>query len=136
MTHILHLGHQPTDVSGIAGMISTAAAGFDPDLDVNGIRFTGSRSLVAPFAIAFPAPAGDLWLGFRYVPPNGDSDSSRVNENTRVIAVDVPNTNTLFSGWKNYRTSVDAIEAATGYDILSRLSPFLQSVLEARVDNL
>lgn len=75
MTHILHLGHQPTDVSGIAGMISTAAAGFDPNLDVNGIRFSGSRTLVAPFSIAFPAPAGDLWLGFRYVPPNADSDS-------------------------------------------------------------
>ncbi len=75
MTHILHLGHQPTDVSGIAGMISTAAAGFDPNLDVNGIRFSGSRTLVAPFSIAFPAPEGDLWLGFRYVPPNSDSDS-------------------------------------------------------------
>lgn len=75
MSHILHLGHQPTDVSGIAGMISTVAAGFDPNLDVNGLRFSGSRTLVAPFSIAFPAPAGDLWLGFRYVPPNGDSDS-------------------------------------------------------------
>jgi len=30
MSHILHLGHQPTDLSGIAGLISTAAGGFDP----------------------------------------------------------------------------------------------------------
>lgn len=75
MSHILHLGHQPTEVSGIAGMISTAAAGFDATLDVNGLRFSGTRTHVAPFSIAFQAPLGDLWLGFRYVPPNGDSDS-------------------------------------------------------------
>ena len=75
MSPILHLGHQPTDVSGIAGMLSTAPGGFDPNLDVNGIRFTGSRTLAAPFAIGFTPPTGDLWLGFRYVPPNGDSES-------------------------------------------------------------
>ncbi len=67
---------------------------------------------------------------------NGDNDSSRVNDNTRVIAVDVPNTNTLFSTWKSYRTSVDAIEAATGYDLISKLPASLQAVLEARIDNL
>jgi len=73
MSHILHLGHQPTDISGIAGAISTLAAGFDNTLDVNGIHFFGTRSVAAPFAVGFPAPAGDMWLGFRYVPPNGDA---------------------------------------------------------------
>jgi hypothetical protein len=75
MTHILHLGHQTTDVSGITGLLSTAAGGFDPTLDVNAIRFSGSRALTAPFSIAFDPPAGDLWLGFRYVPPSGDSEN-------------------------------------------------------------
>jgi hypothetical protein len=75
MSYILHLGHQPTDVSGITGLLSTVAGGFDPTLDVNGLRFSGTRSLAAPFAIAFAPPAGDLWLGFRYVPPNGDSEN-------------------------------------------------------------
>ena len=68
--------------------------------------------------------------------PNGDNDSSRVSTSTRVVAVDIPNTNTLFSSWKNYRTSVDAIEAATGYDLISRLPVSLQAILEARIDNL
>ena len=68
--------------------------------------------------------------------PNGDNDSSRVSNNTRIIAVDIPNTNTLFSTWKSYRTSVDAIEAATGYDLISRLPASLQAILEARIDNL
>jgi len=75
MSHILHLGHQPTDLSGIAGLISTAAGGFDPDLDVNAIRHVGTNSLVAPFAFAIPEPAGDLWMGVRYVPPDGNADS-------------------------------------------------------------
>lgn len=75
MSYILNLGHQPTDVSGISGLLSTASEGFDNTLDINGIRFIGSRTLAAPFAVGFPAPAGDMWLGFRYVPPNSDSES-------------------------------------------------------------
>jgi endonuclease G len=34
-----------------------------------------------------------------------------------------------------YRTSVDAIEAATGYDLLSNLSTSIQASIEANVDN-
>lgn len=68
--------------------------------------------------------------------PNGNNDSSRVNNNTRLIAVSIANSNSSTGSWKNYRTSVDAIEAVTGYDILDRLSAALQGVIEARVDNL
>lgn len=68
--------------------------------------------------------------------PNGDNDSTRVNLATRVIAVDIPNTNAIGFNWKNYRVSVDAIEAATGYDILSKLPQAFQADLEARIDNL
>ena len=75
MTHILHLGHQPGDIPGITGLISTEAGGFDPDLDVNAIRFIGSSSHAAPFAVAVPEPANDLWLGFRYVPPDASANN-------------------------------------------------------------
>ncbi len=75
MSHILHLGHQPTDLSGTAGVLSTVAAGFDADLDVNGLRFSGSRGQAFPFAIGFAPPAGDMWLGFRYVTPSADADT-------------------------------------------------------------
>ena len=75
--HELHPASGPpaTDISGISGLLSTAATGFDDTLDVNGIRFSGTRSYSAPFAVGFPAPAGDLWLGFRYVPPSSDADN-------------------------------------------------------------
>jgi len=66
---------------------------------------------------------------------NGSNDLSRVTTSTRVIAVNTPNINTVSTDWKQYRTSVDAIEAATGYDILSNVSTGVQSVIEAQVDN-
>ncbi|UYZ57932.1 DNA/RNA non-specific endonuclease [Hymenobacter latericus] len=67
--------------------------------------------------------------------PEGSSDASRVSSSTRVIAIDTPNDNSLLSTWGSYRTTVDAIESATGYDILSNVSASVQSVVEARVDN-
>ena len=66
---------------------------------------------------------------------NGSNDLSRVTTSTRVIAVNTPNINTVNSDWKTYRTSVDAIESATGYNLLSNVSSSVQSVIEAQVDN-
>ncbi len=58
-----------------------------------------------------------------------------VNKNTRVIAVDMPNSNRIRSDWKAYRVSVDQIETATGYDFLSKVPKEIQDVIESRVDN-
>lgn len=66
--------------------------------------------------------------------PNGNNDVSRVTTSTRVIAVNTPNINTVSSTWGSYRTSVDAIEAATGYNLLSNLPVSVQTALEAQVD--
>lgn len=73
MSHILHLGHQPADIPAIANRISTEAIGFDPSLDSNALRFSAARADAMPFSILHPAPQGDLWLGFRYVPPSSDA---------------------------------------------------------------
>ncbi|HEX8327942.1 MAG TPA: DNA/RNA non-specific endonuclease [Hymenobacter sp.] len=67
--------------------------------------------------------------------PEGSSDASRVTTATRVIAINTPNNQTLASTWGSYRTSVDAIEAATGYNILSAVNSTVQATIEARVDN-
>lgn len=66
--------------------------------------------------------------------PNGTNDVSRVSTGTRIIAVNTPNVNTT-GAWGGYRTTVNAIEAATGYDILSNVPTSIQSVIEATVDN-
>jgi endonuclease G len=66
---------------------------------------------------------------------DGHNDLSRVNASTRVIAVIMPNINTIETDWHKYRTTVRAIEQATGYNLLSNISPAIQQVIETRVDN-
>ena len=68
--------------------------------------------------------------------PNGSSDLSRITTSTRVIAVMVPNNQTVNSQpWGYYRVSVDSIESKTGYDFLSGVPASIQSVIESKVDN-
>jgi endonuclease G len=66
-------------------------------------------------------------------------DAADVTTSTRVISVLMPNEDSqisLSADWRNYRVSVDSIEAQTGQDFLSDVSTTVQSVVEARVDNL
>ena len=67
--------------------------------------------------------------------PQGTNDLSRITTSTRVIAVNTPNTNSVSTSWGTYRTTVDAIESATGYNLLSNLSSTIQSTIESRVDS-
>jgi endonuclease G len=66
--------------------------------------------------------------------PTGINDASRVSASTRVIAIDTPNDNSISTTWGSYRTSVDAIETATGLDLLSAVPTAIQQVIEARID--
>lgn len=68
--------------------------------------------------------------------PRGNHDLERINTKTRVIAVDSPNTNVVKRDWRLYRTSVNAIEKATGYDLLSNLPEAVQQVVESKIDRL
>ena len=67
--------------------------------------------------------------------PSGSNDVSRVNTSTRTIAVLMPNQNGISSDWTTFRTSVDDIEAMTGYDFFSNVPVDIQSVIESRVDS-
>ncbi|GGA33060.1 DNA/RNA non-specific endonuclease [Okeania sp. KiyG1] len=66
---------------------------------------------------------------------NPGSGVRGVNKNTRIIAVDMPNSNRIRSDWKYYRVSVDQIETETGYDFLSKVPKEIQDVIESRIDN-
>lgn len=69
--------------------------------------------------------------------PNGQNDLARIGTGTRVIAIWIPNTHTgLTTAWGNYRTTVDYIESQTGYDFLSNVPAAIQSVIEARKDDV
>ncbi|RYZ19203.1 MAG: DNA/RNA non-specific endonuclease, partial [Chitinophagaceae bacterium] len=67
--------------------------------------------------------------------PQGTGDLARITTATRVIAVNTPNTNSISTSWGTYRTTVDAIESATGYNLLSNVSSTIQSTIESRVDS-
>jgi endonuclease G len=67
--------------------------------------------------------------------PQGTNDISRITSNTRVIAVNTPNANDILTTWGTYRTSVDAIESATGYDLLSNIPTEIQTIIESKIDN-
>ncbi|HEU4408844.1 MAG TPA: DNA/RNA non-specific endonuclease [Polyangiaceae bacterium] len=67
--------------------------------------------------------------------PVGSNDVARVDDSTRVIAVDMPNDQSVNSkGWGEYRVSVDELEALTGFDFLSNVSASVEATVEAQVD--
>jgi endonuclease G len=67
--------------------------------------------------------------------PVGSDDVKRINAQTRVIAVWMPNNNTVGAqSWGNYRVSVDKIEQQTGYDLLSNVPSAVQQAVESGVD--
>jgi len=97
-----------------------------------GTGSSGAANTIASGSINVPS---HFWKVI-VVLPIGTGDASRVSTSTRVIAVDMPNTQTSNTHtWGYYRTSVDAIETATGYDFLSAVSTTVQSTVEASVDN-
>jgi endonuclease G, mitochondrial len=62
-----------------------------------------------------------------------------VTTGTRVIGVLMPNADSQISSsapWRNFRVTVDSIEALTGQDYLSDVDPAVQDAVESRVDNL
>lgn len=68
--------------------------------------------------------------------PEGNNDLSRIKTTTRVIAVDMPNTADISQRWRTYRTTVDAIEEATGFDFLSTVPDAIETEIERRKDTI
>ena len=68
--------------------------------------------------------------------PDGLNDLQRIATDpaVRVLAVDTPNDNAVSPDWRQYLTSVDKIEAATGLDLLSALPRDAQARLQKLVD--
>ncbi|HEY0743902.1 MAG TPA: DNA/RNA non-specific endonuclease [Chryseosolibacter sp.] len=67
--------------------------------------------------------------------PKGENDLSRTSASTRLIAVDMPNTNNITGSWGDYRVSVNEIETVTGFNLYSALPSPVQSKIEALRDN-
>ncbi len=68
--------------------------------------------------------------------PLGNNDLQRITNNTRVIAVDIPNNQEVKSmPWYSYRTTINEIEEKTGYDFLNKVPDYIQRHLEGFTDN-
>lgn len=98
-----------------------------------GIGGTGDSGYAATIDRGRVTVPASLWKVVVLI-PDGDHDLSRITTTSKVIAVIIPNINNVSSNWKNYRTTVHAIEAATGYNLLSNLPVIVQIGLKRRVD--
>ena len=97
-------------------------------LGVGGTGSNGSANTIANGHITVPQFTWKVVL----VLPKGDDDLSRVNAATQTIAVLIPNTQGIRNNdWHMYLTTVDNIEALTGYDFFSNVPDAIENAIEA-----
>jgi hypothetical protein len=79
--------------------------------------------------------ASNVWKIIVAVPLGGGSALSRITNNTRVIAVNIPNIQGIRSDpWENYMTSVNQLQTNTGFNFFTTLNTNLATILRAKVD--
>jgi len=74
------------------------------------------------------------WKVIVVLPPGGHAPAD-IQADTRVIAVDMPNTQGIKAkDWRTFLTTVREIEAITGYDFLSTAPKSIQDQIETKKD--
>ena len=100
-------------------------------LGVGGTGSNGSANTIANGHITVPQFIWKVVL----VLPKGDDDLSRVNAATQTIAVLMPNTQGIRNNdWHMYLTTVDNIEALTGYDFFANVPDAIENAIEAGIN--
>jgi hypothetical protein len=102
-------------VSGPAGVGGTGSSGF--------------MSVIANGHVTVPAVT---WKVVLVIPKASGDDISRVTAGTRTIAVIMPNTQGIRTNdWTTYLTTVDSVEALTGYDFFANVPDAIENAIEA-----
>jgi endonuclease G len=70
------------------------------------------------------------WKVVVLVPPGSGPEA--VHLQSPVVAVDMPNDGSAGADWRRYITTVDTLEARTGYELLSNVSVAVQAWIEAQ----
>src|SRR6185295_16851037 len=97
----------------------------------NGVGGTGSVGFATTIANGHVTVPASTWK-VALVIPKGDNDISRVTAATRTIAVIMPNIQGIRNDpWQNYLTTVDAVEALTGYDFFANVPDAIENAIEA-----
>lgn len=101
---------------------------------VGGVGSDGRADRISDGRVLVPAK---LWKIIVVVPEAGaGSDLSKINAETRVIAVNIPNDNTkVRDAWKQYRVSVRTIERETGLTFFTALPPDVAKALKEKTDD-
>ncbi|MFN0278599.1 MAG: DNA/RNA non-specific endonuclease [Pyrinomonadaceae bacterium] len=96
----------------------------------------GTTNTIANGNVAVPS---ETWKVIMVLSAASGNDVNRVTTSTRLIAVRMPNSQSIGPlpnfDWQSHRVSVDEIEALTGFDFFSNVPVSIQAVIEAVVDN-
>jgi DNA/RNA endonuclease G (NUC1) len=112
------VGNEIYIVSGPVGVGGTGSNG-------------GTSATIAGGRITVPAYTWKVAL----VIPKGDNDVSRVTASAKTIAVIMPNVQGIRNNaWTGYLTTVDQVEALTGYDFFANVPDAVENSIEAGVN--
>lgn len=104
----------------IAGSLGSGGAGSK-----------GAATSIANGKVAVPAFTWKIVL----ILPEGQNDINRISSQTKLIAVNIPNNQTVVKDdWIQYAVSVDYLEEQTGYDFLSKLPNSTEKIIESKLD--
>lgn len=97
-----------------------------------GVGGTGSSGFMTTFANGHITVPAATWKVVLVLPKQSGDDVARVTAGTRTIAVVLPNTQGIRNvDWTTYLTTVDAVEALTGYDFFANVSDAIENAIEA-----
>jgi hypothetical protein len=96
---------------------------------------TGTNGFATTIAGGHVAVPAVTWKVALVIPKSGGDDVARVTAATRTIAVIMPNTQGIRTSnpndWMSYLTTVDAVEALTGYDFFANVGDLAENAIEA-----
>ncbi|MFM9905910.1 MAG: DNA/RNA non-specific endonuclease [Pyrinomonadaceae bacterium] len=113
-------------VAGQGKEIYIISGPYGQDMSANGgLGYIGNHVMV-------PASTWKVVL----IITNGTDDLHRIGRRSRMFGVIISNIPPINRNapWRNYRVTVDQVEALTGYDFFSNLNPRLQARMESRAD--
>lgn len=64
--------------------------------------------------------------------PKGNNDLKRIDANTQIIAINIPNNQNITSEWQDYVTTVNQLEADLGYKFFKNVPTAISDVLKAK----
>jgi endonuclease G len=97
-----------------------------------GTGTNGAADTIAHGKVTVPARC---WKVIVVLDGNSGDDVRRIDRTTRVIAVIMPNEESVGHGWARFRTSIAKVETLTAYRFLDRVRADVLDVLRTKVDN-